>query len=325
MRFADWVDEWFHSAKHRWRPRTADKHDMALRAHWLPRFGPLEVATITPRQIQAAINELADGHSSASVRTYHGTLRACLRDAVDMDVLGRSPCRGINLPKLKPDEKRVITPQELHRLADEVGPQWRSPVYLGGVMGLRFGEAVAPQVCDLDFEQATVTIARTVVNVDGRLEIDEPKTTAGLRTLVMPGPLLDELRAHIDLLDLGDDELLFADAFGGPLRAATSAVGSSPRPSNEPTSTASRSTGCATRPPPGGWPTESTPEPCNIGSATPTPGWCSGSTPTLRRRPTDERRRSARPSSGTRIGDQMCHECAMATRGRTTLAPVTRP
>ncbi|MEM9563083.1 MAG: site-specific integrase [Actinomycetota bacterium] len=218
MRFADWADEWFRSAKHRWRPRTADKHDMALRAHWLPRFGPIEVAALTPRQVQAAINELADQHSASSVRTYYGTLRACLRDAVDMDVIGRSPCRGINLPKIKRHGKRVIGPKELHRLADEVGPEWRSLIYLGGVMGLRFGEAAALCVQDVDFEQSTVAIARTVVDVNGRLEIDEPKTAAGTRTLVAPDPLLDELRAHIELFAIEGEELLFADALGGPLR-----------------------------------------------------------------------------------------------------------
>lgn len=218
MRFGDWAGEWFQSAKHRWRPRTADKHEMALRAHWLPRFGPVEVAALTPRQVQAAINELADQHSASSVRTYYGTLRACLRDAVDMDVIGRSPCRGINLPKAKRQEKRVIDPDELHRLADEVGPEWRSLIYIGGVMGLRFGEAVALRVQDVDFDQATITIARTVVDVDGRLEMDDPKTAAGIRTLAVPAPLLGELRAHIELFGIAAEELLFADAFGGPLR-----------------------------------------------------------------------------------------------------------
>lgn len=218
MRFADWADEWFRSAKHRWRPRTADKHGMALRAHWIPRFGAIEVAALTPRQIQAAVNELADEHAASSVRTYYGTLRACLRDAADKDVIGRSPCRGINLPKLRREEKRVIGPVELHRLADEIRPEWRSLVYLGGVVGLRFGEAAALRVKDVDFDQATTTIVRTVVDVDGRLEVDEPKTAAGIRTLVVPGPLLEELRAHIKLLGIDGDELLFADAFGGPLR-----------------------------------------------------------------------------------------------------------
>jgi hypothetical protein len=40
-------------------------------------------------------------------------------------------------------------PDELHRLANEVGPAWRFLNCLGGIMGLRFGEATALRVTDL--------------------------------------------------------------------------------------------------------------------------------------------------------------------------------
>lgn len=42
-----------------WRIRTADKHHMAMRVHRVPRFGSQEIGSITPRQIQAAVDELA--------------------------------------------------------------------------------------------------------------------------------------------------------------------------------------------------------------------------------------------------------------------------
>ena len=54
--------------------------------------------------------------------------------------------------------------------------------------------------------------------VDGRLSMDSPKTAAGVRTLVMPSELYDELTAHIQLLGIEKGDLLFADASCGPLR-----------------------------------------------------------------------------------------------------------
>jgi integrase len=153
------------------------------------------------------------------VQTYYGTLRACLSDAVDNDLLGRSPCRGVKLPAKRLAEKRVISADELHRLADAVGPEWRSLVYLGGVVGLRFGEATALRVQDVDLDRCRISVTRTVVDDGGRVGIDTPKTTASLRTLAIPEPLAGELRAHIELLHLSDKAaLLFADSFGGPLR-----------------------------------------------------------------------------------------------------------
>lgn len=216
--FADWSSEWYGSARHKWRTRTAEKHEMALRVHWTPRFGSMVLSSLAPRDIQRAVNELAASHGSGSVRTYYGTLRAYMRAAVDMELIGRSPCRAITLPKAATAERRLVTPRELHALADAVGPEWRCLVLLGGVVGLRFGEAAALRVRDVDFTAGSVSVSRTVVEDNGRLEIGEPKTTAGHRTLALPAELVEELRAHVELWSIDGDELLFADGFGGPLR-----------------------------------------------------------------------------------------------------------
>ncbi len=216
--FSAWADEWLHSSGPRWKTRTAAKHEMAMRAHWVPALGTQTLETLTPRIIQAAVSTVAADHSPSSVQTYYGTLRACLSDAVENDLLGRTPCRGVKLPAKSIVQKRVVTPAELHRLADAVGDDWRALVYLGGVVGLRFGEAVALRPYDVDLDAGTVSIRRTIVDDDGRLEIGVPKTAAAVRSLAMPEPMTQELRDHIARLDLNEDELLFADAFGGPLR-----------------------------------------------------------------------------------------------------------
>lgn len=216
--FAEWAAEWFQSAQHRWRPRTAEKHEMALRAHWTPRLGSLDLGAMTPRHVQAAVNDLATTHEPGSVRTYYGTLRACLRAAVDMEMIGRTPCRAINLPQLQPSERQLVTPEQLHRLADAVGPEWRCLILFGGVVGLRLGEVLALRVRDVDFSARSVSVARTLGERNGHLEFGEPKTAAGHRTLALPVELVDEIQAHVKLLGIGGDELLFADSFGGPLR-----------------------------------------------------------------------------------------------------------
>lgn len=112
-----------------------------------------------------------------------------------------------------------MTPGELHRLADAVGPEWRCLIYLGGVMGLRFGEAVALRLQDVNLDAGTVKVIRTQVEHNGRIDFDQPKTAPGVRALTLLRELVEELRRHVDLLALGaPTELLFADSFGGPLR-----------------------------------------------------------------------------------------------------------
>ncbi len=138
--------------------------------------------------------------------------------AVDMEVIGRSPCRGIKLPAPRTEEKRVVTPAELHALADAIGPEWRAMVYLSGVMGLRFGEVAALQVADIDFDRQRLSITKAVAEGAGRLTVGPPKTASSNRTLDLPDQLVEEIRQHVDLLVLSQPtDLLFADHFGGPL------------------------------------------------------------------------------------------------------------
>jgi integrase len=172
-----------------------------------------------PRQIQAAVNELAESHKPASVRTYYGTLRALLGDAVDLDIIGRSPCRGIKLPRASDEEKRVVSPADLHRLAEHIEPRYRPVIYLAGVMGLRFGEAIGLRLCDLDVEQQRISVRQTVSEIGGRISIGRPKTQSSVRTLAAPNRLMDMLIQHVHDESVATAQaLLFTDSGGGAIR-----------------------------------------------------------------------------------------------------------
>ncbi|MGH9104942.1 MAG: tyrosine-type recombinase/integrase [Acidimicrobiales bacterium] len=69
---------------------------------------------------------------------------------------------------------------------------------VGGVLGLRWGEAVGLRVRDIDFLRRTVTVAQVVEETAGHLAIvSEAKTAAGLRTLSVPAFLIEELAQHL--------------------------------------------------------------------------------------------------------------------------------
>ncbi|MGH1491792.1 MAG: tyrosine-type recombinase/integrase [Acidimicrobiales bacterium] len=218
--FAEWADEWFTSNSHAWRPRTAEKHEMALRVHWKPRLGHFELSSIRPRQIQALVNDLATGgYSPASIQTYVGTLTALFSDAVDADLVGRSPCRAIRRPPVWSREKVVISPAQLHLLANTVGRRWRCLIYLGGIMGLRFGEAAGLYRSDLLLEEDQLLIRRTLTESRGRVSFGPPKTQSGIRNLSLPAPLARELADHCLRFDIqAAEQLMFASNTGGPIR-----------------------------------------------------------------------------------------------------------
>jgi integrase len=217
--FGEWADDWLATAGLTWRVRTAEKHRLAIGVHWRPRFGRVPIRSITPEMVQRGVNELAASYSPSSVRTYYGTLRACLRFAVDRSVIARSPCQAIKLPAPSTDEKTVIAPGDLHRLADAVGPRWRAFIYLGGVVGLRFGEVGGLRLRDVDLSSGKVSVVQTLVEVGGQPSFGPPKSRASVRTIPCPAPLVAELTTHLEHRRItAPDDLLFVNRVGRPVR-----------------------------------------------------------------------------------------------------------
>lgn len=100
-------------------------------------------------------------------------LRAALNAAVDADVIGRSPCRGIKLPSERHEQPRFLTMGELHRLAAEIPVEYRPMVYVAGVLRLRFEEVAGLRAGRVDFLRRTVSIVETVVEVEGELHFGD--------------------------------------------------------------------------------------------------------------------------------------------------------
>jgi integrase len=147
----------------------------------------------------------------------YSTLRAVLSYAEAADLIDRSPCRGIRLPRVPLVNRPVLSAAELERLAQSLGPDQALFMWLGVVLGLRWSEVAGLRTRDVDLTAGTVTVA-VQLGRDGQLSI--PKSTAGLRTLSTPAWLVDELSAHLSRRGLGiehADDLVFVGLRGGPL------------------------------------------------------------------------------------------------------------
>ena len=97
----------------------------------------------------------------AGRRDGHLVLARILADAVKDRMLAANPARGVKLPQPSPRAQCVPDRRPVARLADESG--YRSLVLLLGVGGLRWGEAIALRVCDIDFLRRRVELHRNAV------------------------------------------------------------------------------------------------------------------------------------------------------------------
>lgn len=218
--FAEWADQWLERSGKR---RNSIARDSQALEVFMGDLGPRPLAAITPMHVQGAVDARARGVAPATVARDFSALRAMFNAAVDADVIGRSPCRKIALPRVRPPQRVAVSPEDLERLASEVPSRYRALILVGGVLGLRWGEAVGLRVRDVDFLRRTVTVAQVVEETAGRLEIvSEAKTAAGLRTLNAPAFLIDELADHLAVhrrdVAAFDDALIFVGPRGGVLR-----------------------------------------------------------------------------------------------------------
>jgi integrase len=111
------------------------------------------------------------------------------------------------------DEPRILTHDEVERLADAAGDDGHA-IRLLAYTGLRFGEMVALRVRRVDFLRRRLIIAESATEIAGRLEFGRPKTHQQ-RTVPLPAALVDVLAHRCE--GKRPDELLITMSTGTPL------------------------------------------------------------------------------------------------------------
>ncbi|MGH9122492.1 MAG: tyrosine-type recombinase/integrase, partial [Acidimicrobiales bacterium] len=218
--FEAWAEQWLARAGKR---RNSVVRDRQAVSHFLPVLGPRPLGTITPMHIQGVVDARASVAAPATVARDYSALRAVFNAAVDADLIGRSPCRKVALPRVRPPARIAVSPADLERLASEVPARYRALILVGGVLGLRWGEAVGLRIGDIDFLRRTLRVSQVVEETAGEMRVvAEAKSAAGLRTLSVPAFLIEELSGHVGHFRgevSGDpDALMFVGPRGGLLR-----------------------------------------------------------------------------------------------------------
>jgi len=216
IKFNAWVDQYLEAAVHL-RPTTRAAIESSLRRHLRDRFGNISLGDITPLLVRTFVSELAQHHQPATVRTVYGHLRSILNAAVAADIIAVSPCRGVKLPTKRPSDKKIITLDELNRLADAIGPDYRAMILIAGILGLRWSEVTALRVGRIDLLRRSMSIVETNPAVG---DFADTKSRSSRRTLTIPQSLAGEIAAHLarKRITVNDpDRLVFTSERGGRL------------------------------------------------------------------------------------------------------------
>lgn len=216
-----WADRWLARPGKRANSVARDRQGLAA---FLPSLGGRPLSSITPFDVQEVVDARGRSVAPATLARDVAALRAVLNAAVHADLIDRSPARKVALPRVRPPDRALLDPAQLVCLADEVPARYRALILVGGVLGLRWGEAIGLRRCDIDLARGTVTVAQVVEEIAGSVRVvpGEAKTAGSLRTLAAPAFLLEVLAAHLDSFPSDADgdprSLVFVGPRGGILR-----------------------------------------------------------------------------------------------------------
>jgi integrase len=221
MTFGEWVGRW-EAGLVDLRPTTKALNLHVARKYLLPRFGSYPLSAIRTSDVKTMLaDDIASGRlSNSTVRRHVLVLRTILEAARVDGRLARNPCVDVKLPPENARPMRFLTAPEIVRVADAIGPHYRPLVLTAGFVGLRFGELAGLAVDKVNLLARTIRVDQQLLDVDSRVQLGPPKTTAGMRTVTIPAGLADVLGEHFGSAPVVARGLAFPNTKGAYLRRA---------------------------------------------------------------------------------------------------------
>lgn len=191
------LEEWLPVTQSTIRSTTYASYTTHVKKHIVPTLGQVKLQKLTPVMINGLYAQLlkdgkvcgSGGLSANSVRRVHATLHRALGDAVRWDRLSRNPCDAADPPRLGVDweeKTQAWTNLELRKFLETAKQERLYPLWLTLAMtGLRRGEALALRWTDVDLERARLSVRRSLVPINGTVEVHEPKTNRGRRLVAL--------------------------------------------------------------------------------------------------------------------------------------------
>src|SRR5215218_9116687 len=229
MTVGEYLDSWLiGSVRGSVRQSTFDRYESAVRLHIKPALGRLKLKKLTPAHVQGFYQDRLDaGLAPASVNKLHVILHKALSQAMEWNMIPRNVAALAKAPQPAPEEMKTLSAEETRCLLEATRGNKLEAVYVLAVhTGMRQGELLALKWQDVDLENATLSVRRTLTRSGGRLLLGEPKTKKSRRIIALTEASVRALREHLDrqmedmqrLGDLYRDQgLVFTSEVGTPI------------------------------------------------------------------------------------------------------------
>ena len=169
-------------------------------------IGQIPIQKVTERQLNAFYSTLIDKYSDSSIKKIYTQINVAYKKAIKMNIVKANINEDIPRPKSKLKTRKVnaLTIEQQKQVVDALITDNKEPyktmLLLSLFTGMRMGEVGALYLSDIDFENATISIERTLTRGDKDIFIigENAKTEAGTRTIKVIPYVIDLLSDYVD-------------------------------------------------------------------------------------------------------------------------------
>ena len=170
LSIADYLDYWFDNyCKMNLKYNSQLGYIQIIENHLKPQFGQYKLKALTTASVQEYINRLkTQGLARSSVVGILSVLSAAYEYAIEPLAYTReNPCERARIPKFerKPKKRYIISPEDFKTILERFPADniFFIPLMIGYYTGLRISEAFGLTWNDIDLENKTLTVNKTIL------------------------------------------------------------------------------------------------------------------------------------------------------------------
>lgn len=178
------------------QPGTREEYLRMAGRTWLPLLGSLRVDEVERDDVARWVNKAEGTIAPKSIRNAHSLLSSVMETAVMNGHAERNPARRTRLPRAGEEdveEIRFLTEDEFAQLYEATVDHYKPFVLTLFGTGLRYSEATALQVRDVNLRAGTLRVVRAWKRQAGGKVLGPPKSKRSRRTIALPAEVIASL------------------------------------------------------------------------------------------------------------------------------------